>query len=72
MTPVGPPPLPLTGCCLQGLALAPDDAWAVHSVAHVYEMRAEADKGLTFYQRTEKDWQVTAAGLPAPAARTGR
>lgn len=41
----------------EGLALAPDDAWCVHSVAHVHEMKAEVDKGLKFMQSTEKDWQ---------------
>lgn len=55
-------------CCLQGLVQTPDDAWAAHSVAHVYEMRAEVDKGLSFFQRTEKDWQVTPAALPLSAA----
>lgn len=52
----------------QGLALTPDDAWAVHSVAHVYEMRTEVDKGLSFFQRTEKDWQVKPAALPQVGA----
>ncbi|KAM4733930.1 tetratricopeptide repeat protein 38 isoform 2-T2 [Anableps anableps] len=42
---------------LEGLALTPDDAWSVHSVAHVYEMRAEVDKGLDFMESREKDWQ---------------
>ncbi|XP_029698014.1 tetratricopeptide repeat protein 38 isoform X1 [Takifugu rubripes] len=42
---------------MEGLALTPDDAWAVHSLAHVYEMRAEVDKSLSFFERTEKDWQ---------------
>lgn len=51
----------------QGLALTPDDAWAVHSVAHVYEMRADVDKGLSFIQKTEKDWQVK----PAAPQRLG-
>lgn len=46
------------GTLAQGLALTPDDAWAVHSLAHVYEMRAEVDKSLSFFERTEKDWQV--------------
>ncbi|XP_012688573.1 tetratricopeptide repeat protein 38 isoform X1 [Clupea harengus] len=41
----------------EGLALAPDDAWCVHSVAHVHEMKAEVDKGLKFMQSTEKDWE---------------
>uniref|UniRef100_A0A7N9ALP7 Tetratricopeptide repeat protein 38 n=1 Tax=Mastacembelus armatus TaxID=205130 RepID=A0A7N9ALP7_9TELE len=36
---------------MEGLALAPDDAWSVHSVAHVYEMTAEMDKGLKFMER---------------------
>lgn len=49
---------------VQGLALTPDDAWSVHSVAHVYEMRAEVDKGLKFMEEREKDWAVNAA-LPA-------
>uniref|UniRef100_A0A7N8WL46 Tetratricopeptide repeat protein 38 n=1 Tax=Mastacembelus armatus TaxID=205130 RepID=A0A7N8WL46_9TELE len=44
---------------MEGLALAPDDAWSVHSVAHVYEMTAEMDKGLKFMESREKDWQVS-------------
>lgn len=44
---------------MEGLALTPDDAWSVHSVAHVYEMKAEVDKGLEFMGRTEKDWQIS-------------
>uniref|UniRef100_A0A8C9SW89 Tetratricopeptide repeat protein 38 n=1 Tax=Scleropages formosus TaxID=113540 RepID=A0A8C9SW89_SCLFO len=40
----------------EGLALTPGDAWSVHSVAHVHEMRAEVDKGLKFMESTEKDW----------------
>ncbi|XP_032379918.1 tetratricopeptide repeat protein 38 isoform X1 [Etheostoma spectabile] len=44
---------------MEGLALTPDDAWAVHSVAHVYEMKAEMDKGLKFMESREKDWQVS-------------
>uniref|UniRef100_A0A3B5LGC1 Tetratricopeptide repeat protein 38 n=1 Tax=Xiphophorus couchianus TaxID=32473 RepID=A0A3B5LGC1_9TELE len=43
---------------MEGLALTPDDAWAVHSVAHVYEMKAEVDKVLNFMDSREKDWQV--------------
>ncbi|KAM6946264.1 tetratricopeptide repeat protein 38 [Aplochiton taeniatus] len=41
----------------EGLAMTPDDAWCVHSVAHVHEMKAEVDKGLRFMETTEKDWQ---------------
>lgn len=44
---------------MEGLALVPDDAWAVHSVAHIYEMRAEVDKGLKFMGDKENDWQVS-------------
>ncbi|KAM9853913.1 tetratricopeptide repeat protein 38 [Aulostomus maculatus] len=43
----------------EGLALTPDDAWCVHSLAHVYEMKAEVDKGLKFMEAKEKDWQVS-------------
>lgn len=48
----------LVNCPVQGLALAPDDAWSVHSVAHVYEMKAELEKGLKFMEGREKDWEV--------------
>ncbi|XP_060931851.1 tetratricopeptide repeat protein 38 [Limanda limanda] len=44
---------------MEGLRLTPGDAWSVHSVAHVYEMRAEVDKGLKFMESREKDWQVS-------------
>ncbi|XP_041853271.1 tetratricopeptide repeat protein 38 isoform X2 [Melanotaenia boesemani] len=44
---------------MEGLTLTPDDAWSVHSVAHVHEMRAEVDKGLVFMESREKDWQVS-------------
>uniref|UniRef100_A0A8C3A2C2 Tetratricopeptide repeat protein 38 n=1 Tax=Cyclopterus lumpus TaxID=8103 RepID=A0A8C3A2C2_CYCLU len=44
---------------MEGLALTPDDAWSVHAVAHVYEMKAEVDKGLKFMESREKDWQVS-------------
>ncbi|CAJ1057198.1 tetratricopeptide repeat protein 38 [Xyrichtys novacula] len=44
---------------MEGLALTPGDSWAVHSVAHVFEMRAEVDKGLKFLESREKDWQVS-------------
>ncbi|XP_035520642.1 tetratricopeptide repeat protein 38 [Morone saxatilis] len=44
---------------MEGLALTPDDAWSVHAVAHVYEMKAEVDKGLKFMEGREKDWQVS-------------
>ncbi|KAM8892785.1 tetratricopeptide repeat protein 38 [Spinachia spinachia] len=44
---------------MEGLAMTPEDAWSVHSVAHVYEMTAEVDKGLKFMESREKDWQVS-------------
>ncbi|XP_019118239.1 tetratricopeptide repeat protein 38 [Larimichthys crocea] len=44
---------------MEGLALTPDDAWSVHSVAHIYEMKAEVDKGLKFMEGREKDWQTS-------------
>lgn len=49
---------------MQGLALTPDDAWSVHSVAHIYEMKAEVDKGLKFMEGREKDWQVPLLAVP--------
>ncbi|XP_074533688.1 tetratricopeptide repeat protein 38 [Halichoeres trimaculatus] len=44
---------------MEGLALTPGDAWAVHTVAHVCEMRAELDKGLKFMESREKDWAAS-------------
>lgn len=55
--------------CVQGLAVTPDDAWSVHSVAHVYEMRADVDKGLKFMAEREKDWAVSADAPPASGNR---
>lgn len=43
---------------MQALALSPDDAWSVHTVAHIYEMKAEVDKGLKFMESRENDWKV--------------
>lgn len=48
----------LQNSLVKGLALTPDDAWSVHSVAHVCEMKAELDKGLKFMESREKDWEV--------------
>ncbi|XP_061678894.1 tetratricopeptide repeat protein 38 isoform X3 [Syngnathoides biaculeatus] len=44
---------------MEGLALVPDDAWSVHALAHVYEMKAELDKGLKFMEGREKEWKVS-------------
>uniref|UniRef100_A0AAQ4NZ04 Tetratricopeptide repeat domain 38 n=1 Tax=Gasterosteus aculeatus aculeatus TaxID=481459 RepID=A0AAQ4NZ04_GASAC len=52
------PHMPFFSFLVQGLAMTPKDAWSVHSVAHVYEMKAEVDKGLKFMESREKDWQV--------------
>lgn len=41
----------------EGLALNPNDAWSIHSIAHVHEMRAEADSGIKFMKQTENDWK---------------
>ncbi|XP_028666075.1 tetratricopeptide repeat protein 38 [Erpetoichthys calabaricus] len=43
----------------ESLSLNPNDAWAVHSVAHVHEMRAEAEQGLKFMEETEKNWKCS-------------
>uniref|UniRef100_A0A803XZI2 Tetratricopeptide repeat protein 38 n=1 Tax=Meleagris gallopavo TaxID=9103 RepID=A0A803XZI2_MELGA len=33
------------------------DAWSVHTVAHVNEMKAEVEKGLAFMKETEDNWK---------------
>ncbi|MCA0449431.1 MAG: tetratricopeptide repeat protein [Proteobacteria bacterium] len=40
----------------EAVAAAPHDAWAVHAVAHVYEMRGETDAGITWLETTQSGW----------------
>lgn len=42
----------------QALAINQTDAWSVHTIAHVNEMKAEVEKGLQFMKETEKNWKV--------------
>lgn len=39
-----------------GLTYAPDDAWGLHAVAHVHDMRAEADAGITLIETHQNAW----------------
>ena len=48
----------------QGLEMTRNDAWCVHSMAHVHEMKGEVDKGLKFLETTETDWQVCSPPSP--------
>ncbi|XP_029455900.1 tetratricopeptide repeat protein 38 [Rhinatrema bivittatum] len=41
----------------EALAVDPKDAWSVHTIAHVHEMKAELEKGLKFMQQTESHWK---------------
>lgn len=41
---------------LAALATHPDDVWATHAVAHVYEMRGQVDRGIEFMTSTEPNW----------------
>ncbi|XP_054438479.1 tetratricopeptide repeat protein 38 [Pteronotus mesoamericanus] len=41
----------------EALSLNPADAWSVHTVAHIHEMRAEVKDGLDFMQRSETHWK---------------
>ncbi len=38
------------------LEISPDDAWGLHAVAHVYDMLAEPQKGLTWLKGREAAW----------------
>ena len=35
----------------------PNDAWATHALAHVYEMNNKFEEGLLFLSKTEDDWK---------------
>jgi tetratricopeptide (TPR) repeat protein len=41
---------------LAALDRNPDDVWAVHAVAHTYEMQGLVDEGLRFLREREADW----------------
>ncbi|NXO00406.1 TTC38 protein, partial [Rhinopomastus cyanomelas] len=42
---------------LEALAINKMDAWSVHTIAHVNEMKAEVNKGLKFMKETEMNWK---------------
>ncbi|XP_051016111.1 tetratricopeptide repeat protein 38-like [Acomys russatus] len=41
----------------EALSIEPTDAWSVHTMAHIHEMRAEVKDGMEFMQRTEGHWK---------------
>ncbi|WP_112321103.1 tetratricopeptide repeat protein [Oceanibium sediminis] len=41
----------------EGLLLAPDDAWGLHAVAHVYDMTARAEDGLFWLSGQTGAWE---------------
>ncbi|NRB03172.1 MAG: tetratricopeptide repeat protein [Rhodobacteraceae bacterium] len=41
---------------LEALIHAPDDAWGLHAVAHVYDMTANPDKGITLIESHPGAW----------------
>ncbi len=40
----------------EGVALAPDDAWGLHAVAHVFDMTGRAGDGLAWLSGREESW----------------
>ncbi|MDB6177325.1 tetratricopeptide repeat protein [Paracoccus sp. Z330] len=41
---------------LEGLSLAPDDAWGLHAVAHVYDMTHQPDRGIALIDDNGGSW----------------
>ncbi|WP_299283648.1 tetratricopeptide repeat protein [uncultured Tateyamaria sp.] len=41
---------------LRGLQLAGDDAWGLHAVAHVYDMTARPDRGISLIENNVSAW----------------
>ncbi|KAB0386574.1 hypothetical protein FD755_001530, partial [Muntiacus reevesi] len=39
------------------LSINPTDAWSVHTIAHIHEMKAEVQEGLEFMQHSEAHWK---------------
>uniref|UniRef100_A0AC11APR3 Tetratricopeptide repeat domain 38 n=1 Tax=Ovis aries TaxID=9940 RepID=A0AC11APR3_SHEEP len=42
----------------EALSINPTDAWSVHTVAHIHEMKAEVQEGLEFMQHSEAHWKI--------------
>ncbi|KAM4882978.1 tetratricopeptide repeat protein 38 isoform 2-T3 [Thomomys bottae] len=43
----------------EALSVMPSDAWSVHTLAHIYEMRGEVKNGLEFMRGTEDQWKTS-------------
>ncbi|KAM4838605.1 tetratricopeptide repeat protein 38 isoform X1 [Urocitellus parryii] len=41
----------------EALSAEPTDAWSVHTIAHIHEMRAEVRAGMDFMQHSEAHWK---------------
>ncbi|XP_011839438.1 PREDICTED: tetratricopeptide repeat protein 38 isoform X2 [Mandrillus leucophaeus] len=41
----------------EALSIDPTDAWSVHTMAHIHEMKAEIEDGLEFMQHSETHWK---------------
>ncbi|PVD31803.1 hypothetical protein C0Q70_07221 [Pomacea canaliculata] len=41
----------------KGLEINPGDAWSTHTICHVMEMMGRQDEGISFLDKTVKDWE---------------
>ena len=46
---------------LKAIALNPEDGWAVHAVAHVYETESRQNEGIDFLKRSQPNWSKAQA-----------
>jgi len=44
---------------LASTAINPQDSWAIHAAAHVYEMRGEFNQGIEYLDSTLTNWNHT-------------
>ncbi len=43
---------------IKALSINKNESWALHSYAHIYEMKGIPEKGIQLLRESEEDWGV--------------